>query len=243
MPQCKLCRLTAQKLSKSHIIPRALYGATLRDERGAAHLLARSDSRRPQRSLIGIYDSTILCASCEASFGETDNYANDLLFRRKPQKLFSIDHVNVADFGAFDSQKLILFFITLLWRMNETDHEAFAKVKLGPHTETFRLACMAKEAEMLPQLDVIIRKFDEENTAVVFPTRQKINAVNFYRVCFSGYSCLVKLDGRPLSGNLQALSIRNQASFALPIVPYSSSPERRAAISSLYANPSFGREH
>ncbi len=73
--RCKLCGQEAEFV-KAHIVPRSFY-----PERGLLRngMRVLSTIDRPSKSLIGVYDSQLVCHDCERSFDPYDNYAAKLL--------------------------------------------------------------------------------------------------------------------------------------------------------------------
>ena len=210
---CLLCGDTDVKLAKSHIIPRSLYGETLHSEEGPARIVTNKEGTYPKRAPKGAYDAELLCIECEAGISDWDDYANDLLMNIDPEPAFPIDGKPMAGkYSEFDQHKLQMFFISLVWRMQATDHEMFQRMKLGPYEKNARTAMNEKDPKYFSELDVVISRFDSELAeAFMGPSKLRIEGVNGYRVSFARHLCWVKIDKRPFPQpfNLMAISQGN----------------------------------
>lgn len=113
--QCKGCSIEKSKLSKSHIIPRSFY-EELRDDRTVAfRLYTNTADQLNKKSLVGVYDKTILCSECEKRFLKTDNYAADLLLKNRDlQHAFNLHPTKELQLIE-PASSLKFFFMTILW--------------------------------------------------------------------------------------------------------------------------------
>lgn len=133
---CRLC-FRDRKLVKSHIVPEAFW-RDLRDEvEGAPWLISGADGVYAQRSHSGVYDQGILCDECEPRFGDLDEYGIRVLLQDF-DRLFSpvIDTVFPARVAGYEStsvdqDRLLRFFVSVLWRASVSTQPFYSNVVLG----------------------------------------------------------------------------------------------------------------
>jgi len=219
-------------MAKSHIIPKSLYGDALNDPLGPAKLVTSDEGVHPKRAPKGAYDSTILCIKCEGRFSAWDDYACELFMQSEPESI--LDPKGVAQAGVYpeiDLHLLQMFFVSLLWRMQVTDHAMFAAVVTGPYEAKLKEAVLKNDPSLIPELDVVISRFDSE-LAVAFlgPTTMCIDGVNGYRVCFAHHQCWVKLDKRKFPVAFQQLALSNGEPLHVLFREFEGSPEKRALV-------------
>jgi hypothetical protein len=78
---CRLCNLK-RRLVKSHIIPKAFF-RELWNTNDTPRIFSGADNTPHRRSPIGVYDSTILCRPCEATFNAVDGYGITVLLKQR----------------------------------------------------------------------------------------------------------------------------------------------------------------
>jgi hypothetical protein len=251
MTICKLCAVEAPKLSKSHIIPKSLYGNTIADPNAPPTILSSDPKVREKRSRVGVYDQELLCGSCEASFSDLDGYAHQVFMgtiaKRDIYDGAGVTHAVIID--NVDTAKLKTFFVTLLWRMHATAHPMFSAVNLGIIAKRVHDATRSLDGEAVPEIDIVIQKFDVDHGPFLSPTRLRIFGVNGYRICFSGYSCWVKVDQRPFPSAMQPVALTFQSNQVTILrSSFVDSPELRALVRLVVTNkckrnsaPPFGR--
>lgn len=208
LAQCKLCGNQA-KLINAHIIPKSLYGE-LRDEKGnVSKLVANSKGVHPKRSPIGIYDSSIVCASCEALFSPWDDYANEFFSRTDPTPIEHNGKVIGYEYAEYDYSKLKLFFMSMLWRAHASTQPFFNRVKLGTFENNLKRHIKANDPGSPAEYSVVLAKFDHELGSVIAdPYLGKIEGINCYRFYLSMYSAIIKVDRRQYSQELSDLMIK-----------------------------------
>ena len=227
MPQCKLCDHDVDKLAESHILPKSFYGEAFVDPNGPAKLLSSDPNARPTRTRTGEYDSNLLCRQCEASLSDYDDYAHTVLFKTAPAETILFNgQAHVARFEQIDTEKLRIFFVSLLWRMHATDRAMFSSVKLGDYGSLFKQATLEKNPNLVPQMDAVIAKYDNTNTAVLGPRRRRFEGVNGYHISFAGGMCWIKIDNRPMPDCFSEIGLSRGSPIHLLLRDFSSSPER-----------------
>lgn len=232
MPQCKLCLKTDKKLAKSHIIPRSLYGSTLRCASGPAKIISSSATDFPKRSPAGEYDQCLLCETCEASLSPFDDYAHALFIARSPDdeiwhdgELLAYRYDNV-EFG-----KLEMFFISLIWRMSATSRPMFGNLKLGSFENEFRKAVLRQDCKLVSGFDVVITKFDRTEVGVLGPSRLRLEQVNGYRFSFAGFSIWAKIDKREVPKEFDEIVMSTGDPLHMLATDFADSPEFHTMLS------------
>lgn len=217
-------------MAKSHIIPKSMYGGGLQDQSGPMRLYSSQKHSKPKRIPIGVYDTEILCIDCETSLSDWDNYANDLLYRQTPQPCFYDEgKPNALRYDDIDHNKLLMFFVSLLWRMHQSNHQMFTPVRLGKYEAIFKSAIKNRNRIKIPELDVIIDTFDHTSGEIVQgPRKQKIDGLNCYRVYLAKYRCWIKVDQRPFFGTNKLLSLSNGNPFHTRLIDFVNSNERKS---------------
>ncbi len=143
--KCALCGIQAE-LVKSHIIPEWAYKPIFDSE----HRLLRISSQHRQQvgqAHSGEWDR-FLCAQCEASLNEYDEYARAVIYSKPGEPTFGIVPQR-AKYGVnilnVDYSRVKLFQLSVLWRASVSKRELFAAVDIGIHEPIIR--AMIREAD------------------------------------------------------------------------------------------------
>lgn len=207
--KCHLC-LQKKKLIKAHIIPESFF-LPLRDGKKAPKILSNIEGEHPRRSLIGIYDTSILCSGCDNVISDWDNYAQDLLLKKFSENLSVYNGTRKVAYkiDKFDYKKLKLFFISVLWRASISRQSFFKRIKLGPYESLARKMILEKNPGSSEDFAVIVAKFsDPIVTAILDPHMDKFDGVNFCRIYMTGFVIYVKVDKRKTPEFLKNYKIR-----------------------------------
>ena len=149
---CRLCGTSGPLLKKSHIIPDFLFRATDVYDEGHRLLIVHPAEYarglgRVRRPPTAPYDPDILCQRCDGVvLGDYDSYASRLLFEAPPAlipKPSAVYYKLQEGFGElhitdFDSAKLKLFLLSVLWRAHVSKHDYFTEVDLGQYEAEIR---------------------------------------------------------------------------------------------------------
>lgn len=230
MPSCLLCGCVTNKFAKSHIIPKSLYSETIKSKAGPARIISNDEGQHPKRSPNGVYDETILCIPCEESLSPLDDYANEFLLNSKPDEIIRHNGESLAEkYQKVDIENLSQFFVSLIWRMEATNHDMFKGVKLGPYKEKVKTALISKDPKLVPEMDVVISRFDDAlSVGFLGPLPMRIEGINGYRVSFAYHACWVKIDKRPFPGSFKHLALSSGNPLHIMCREFDGSPERRA---------------
>ncbi len=227
---CKLCGIECGSLVKSHIIPKGLYGEVIKDPTGPAKLVPFELEKRPAKSQTGVY-SRIVCGDCEGLFAQWDDYAIRLLRDREPEMINANGETVAFTFDDVDRNALLLFYISLLWRSEVSDHPFFTSVKLGPYEKICRTAVLERNPDAALQIDVAFAKFsDPLARAFLNPYPEKLEGINVYRFSFLQVTSIVKVDRLPFPDTFRRMSLRNSDKVTMIARQFSDSPEFKALV-------------
>jgi hypothetical protein len=228
---CRLCE-TEKPLIDAHIIPRSFF-LEHADPKQPNRLVTDRANTFPKRSPIGVYDSTILCAECEAFFSPYDDYGYRF-FHPKEDYPPVIDQGETLSYLVRDVHysKLKLFLLAVLWRASVSTHEFYARVRLGPHEQRIRQLLLAKDAGPLDEYSIVIGRFDYSSALVpiLCPAITRLGGFEFYELLFNGFLVFVKIDSQPLSGLLREMMLRPDSPLHIQAIPYKGSQEHSIMV-------------
>jgi len=215
MANCKLCYRDA-KLVKAHIIPKSFWEI---DPTQALAVLTNRAGEYPKRSRVGVYDSTIVCDSCECSFSDYDSYAAQILLN-DAKKFVSlrdgigtiIAHV-VRD---IDYRLLKLFGIAVLWPAGASSHGFFRRVQLGHYFEQARDMLLRADPGAFDDFGITFAMWNgTEGPLFMDPFSERWGGVNYYRFYLGRYVAYIKVDRRPVPSIFSELVLRPDAPLLL----------------------------
>jgi hypothetical protein len=179
-----------------------------------------------------VYDANILCSDCEASFSSWDDYAHEIFFNTQCDPIKQPDGTEVGgSYDVVDEHKLTMFFISLAWRMQVTEHAMFSGMRLGHYEGKLKMALQSNEVNLIPEFDVVISKFDSDlSEGFMGPSKLRIGGVNGYRVGFSRHSCWVKFDKRPFPSPFDKSALSNGSPLRILYRNFDNSPEKKAMV-------------
>lgn len=233
---CKLCERDFPKLVKSHIIPKSLYGEMLSPANGTPRIMSTNTFRASPRSPAGEYDSGILCSSCEASIGLLDNYAHRLLKAETPERVFDSGQHICDIYRGIDKDKLRLFVLSLAWRAHATSRPAFGPVDLGKFESQACTALISGKPNQAPNFDAVFSRFDNDDTAFLFPRSDRICGVNGYSFWFPGWRIWIKVDSREVPDPFDECALLRREMLVVLRREFSTSPEKRALVKVVQAS-------
>jgi hypothetical protein len=202
MSPCKLCGKEAP-LVRAHIIPESMY--PFEEVRREPLIMVPSDPNIPRgKSRVGEYDTTLVCADCEATFAPWDEYAIRI-FRSEPIRssyIYVDSEARLYTLEAYDYKKLKLFFLSLLWRATESSRPFFEHVAVGSrHTIRLKHMIRNKDPGNPDEYSVFIVRFThhaDAHKAVLTPQRRRWgdDRIAFWHFYLAGYMCVIKVDQR-----------------------------------------------
>lgn len=231
---CQLCLAEQIQLVKSHIIPKAFYKNPINPTERANEI--RSSSTRMKKSRTGVY-AIFLCHTCEKIFMPWDDYAYKLFYEHKPDAYpFSPnpEHPVYAIYNNIKSEKLRLFFISLLWRASVCENPEYKNVSLGhKYLSHAKQAILNKKAHYFPEFDASFSRMPDTSGCFLFPIKQKFEGVNGYRICFPTLSCFIKIDQRPFPRALRDASLNTTSSVIMIYRQFNLSKEHQSIMQNI----------
>ncbi len=194
---CRLCEIE-QPLIKAHIIPEGFF-RVLRDGPSPPEVHTNRHGAHPKRAPIGIYDKTILCASCDNTFSPWDNYAQKVLLQEfSNARALRVGSATVGwQIESVDYRLLKLFFISLLWRASVSGHEFYGRVSVGAFEGELQQMIRSLEPGNEEAFAVTIAKFDHPAlTGMLDPHPERYESINYCRFYLAGFVAYIKVDRR-----------------------------------------------
>jgi hypothetical protein len=234
MSLCKLCG-DDRPLVRAHIIPESMYPFES-ESREPLIMVPSAPDVHPGRTRRGVYDRELVCGPCEAEFSPWDDYANRLL-RKEPGEhdyTYVDGEPQVYIIRTYDYAKLKLFFVSLLWRVSESNQSFCEHVSIGPK-HTARLRQMIRngepgEPEEYSVFLVRLTHHDDAHKTVMSPQLRRHKSVRFWRFQFAGYMCDIKVDRRPTPPPLCRWIMAPGERLRVIIVPFSKTPEFKDCV-------------
>ena len=235
---CRYCG-EFRPLIKAHIFPESFYRPIL-DSGEVPTLYSTREAEYPRKAPIGVYDTGILCASCDGAMGLYDDYAKRILFDT-PMEPYP--HGPARLIQEYDYAKLKLFFLTLLWRAGISTHRMFEQVTLGPHEDRLLAMIKAGNPGSSEEYSVIVMSFDDpcarELGLQVFRARKR-GALNYYRFNAAGYTFFIKVDARATVGAFRQVMLAPGGPLFIVERHWEDSPEY-ADVLRVVANTTEGK--
>lgn len=231
---CKLCGQD-RPLVNAHIIPEAFF-RPLRGEGSAPLMVTDKPGVYPKRAPIGIYDQELLCANCETTFGQFDDYAAQVLLNRREELFKPITLKNeilafVAD--GIDQALLHLFFVSVLWRASATSHMFFGNIKLGPYEDVAKRVFLGSAPENAHFFATVLsrwtasKKREHLTTAMMNPFGERWRDIHAYRLYFGEHVAYIKVDKRPYTEPWKSLQLGSQRTLHVTARDFDASKELR----------------
>jgi hypothetical protein len=228
MSICKFCG-QEKKLVKAHIIPRAFFEAIKLSEskhsRGEKLKgVTNSRGNYPFRDTTkGFYDSNLVCLDCEGLFGPTDDYAVQILLKNPKSHVphYLNGELLAWIINEYDYKKLMLFFISLLWRAGASSLKEFEKVSLGPYLDTAKIALNKQNLADIEKFSVFIARFENGigRNIILDPhleSKNDFNGIKVYRFYLgAGYIVHIKVDKRAFPIDFENLKLFNGRALAI----------------------------
>lgn len=204
--KCGLCQQEVAKLSRSHIIPRAvmMYGRK-KDSKEPLLLMPADQEKRVVRNQSGIY-SEIVCPVCEASFQRGDDALIELCRNHDKGVRPRADDgslLGVRVYPDLDNHVVHRALLTTMYRAHLSPHDLFKHVNLGNyHAERLRQILLSAEPTDLSDYQAVLRVVQTIDGSVsASPFRQKWDGVNAYRFYFPHITAFIKVDRQPFKGS------------------------------------------
>lgn len=227
MYKCKLCQIDTDKFVKSHIIARSMHTLGAATEDTTKGIILSSDYKSyPKKSPHGIYDR-FLCAACEKIFQSWEDYALEIF---KKAYEFSLPTVRThIELNGYDYHKLKLFFISVLWRADASDHYMYRQVDVGlKHRESLRRMLLDKKSGDWQEYAVYLERFNSDKSYVsgmCSPLKGKLEDILFYTFYIAGFKIHIKCDSRKAPEKYSHVFLMDSGHSQIPLIPFEGSQE------------------
>ena len=207
MKTCKYCNKQFTKLTDSHIIPRAFFEYTknisgLKEKETMLSVTNTKGVYPYKRMTIGLYDNNLVCEEHEKIFGAYDDYAIRILLKKQKNHINALSgnrHVGWLVKNV-DYQKLMLFFISVLWRTLASELDVFKRIDCKESLEKSKEIIKSGNYEG-DFFSVLIGRFTDlvGLGMMVDPYVQNIDGVRFFKFYpGAGYIFFIKADTKPV---------------------------------------------
>jgi len=178
------------ELIKAHIVARGFAD----EARGPySHNWLISDQRVSHIQL-GVWDSGILCATCDGKLGDLDNYALSVCRRFAGKHVVRPD--GLFEMSGVDGDKFATFILSLLWRASITTRPEFAKTSLGSYEDRARDVIFgAQRLSALPEYELFVERYTPRGNftgGYTMPARMTVGLTGWY-FGLLGFRILAKL--------------------------------------------------
>jgi hypothetical protein len=188
---------------EAHLYPRAL----MHDIRAHHKHLYTGSATSPGRTIhqSGFIDKGILCSQCDRHLGKYDTFG--IAFCRD----FTTAHQQVDPktfrIPSADTESVVKFFLSMLWRFSISTIPEAKKVALGPYQNTLRdilfLGALCSPEPAVTLLRYRSYKIPPENICYPpFKIHLAGQGLTGYSICLGGFRAFVKTDARPAPPSL-----------------------------------------
>ena len=220
--KCKFCN-KEKDLIKAYIIPYSFF-KNVKGEDGRLFYVDDQEQSYKKRAFKGFYDKELVCKECENLFADCDNYAKMFFFDTKPDHQIPNNDNPIADvYNEFnyDYGKLMLFFISILWRASASKQEFCKAVNLGKYQELAKQMILNKNVSS-SIFSVILQRFtDKSGNIVMAPGKTCFEGIDYYRFHMANFLSYIKVDSQIPCGYLNNLSITRGKPIIMPLLKFS----------------------
>jgi hypothetical protein len=206
--QCQLCRKDHFRLAKAHILPIGFFNKI--PTKGRVDTIS-FDGEKGRKLQKAIYDSEILCASCEHEIiSPLDDYGIKIFRDRMNSSNVEIPNMptdKLVIYENIDPAKLRAFLASILWRVSVSKQLELKNISIGPIYEKRIADDLFSRSVAFGYIDASVRYLsDLRHMAFMLPYKKRIEpidtkrdsqAVNGWVVQFPNINITVSLDKRP----------------------------------------------
>jgi hypothetical protein len=201
----------------AHLIPRAMANEVA-SKTGEKHIIAYSASDKFRRTNTGLYDSDILCGSCDNHLGKNENYVIETM--RKVRAQFP-KHGTLAKSPINDGNVFVRFAAGIAWKYSVAK-PGFGRINVGPYGDI--LANVAFSDEAIPDSIDLAMIYMQSGVDEVFfyrtPLPDRQSGVNLIRFSVGSFLYLLKVDKRPNPPDPPSqVWLRNKSAVVFPVLP------------------------
>lgn len=234
-----MCKFCGQKshLIKAHIIPQAFHDR-LADGQNRPMLSNPEHSYALQRCPTGIYDTNLVCRSCENRWNDWETYGIAFLKKHSLSSLSVLEgKVICPGIGGdslpvsnYDYEKLKLFFLSLLWRAGASGHGFCQRIQLGEQLKDVAQLIVTKSPGKESEFTVLLGLYDYVKhplaVAVLDPAPCTLRGTNFYKFSLAGYVAYIKRKGATLPDALKRFALSACGSSQMLLLDWEASKDR-----------------
>ena len=199
----------------AHLFPRALG----HDLRGQAKHLYVGGVAAPGRRIVqaGLFDRGILCATHDGALGVYDDYGIEFCRTFKSQCKHPAPNIwQVCDVVP---DKLVKFWLAILWRFSISSLPEAALIQLGPYENQIRdilfsqsscaiepaITMLRYQSRAIPAENICFTPYVSEFPGLNAGLRRKA-----YGIAVSGFHAFIKIDAQPLPCPLHQVTINGK---------------------------------
>jgi hypothetical protein len=211
---CKLCG-EDRKLIKAHIIPEGFF-RPLRLGSTVLEMHSNTNGALPKKSPIGIYDKNILCEKCDKYIGLWDDYAHKLLIQNFSENFAVYEGSTKAAYkiNVYDYEKLILFFLSILWRATISSQPFYKRIEIGAHEHILKEMIINGDPGGTYDYAVSLAKFsDPRIKEMLDPHKTRLNSINYCQFYITGFVLYIKTDKRNPPDFLKEFCLKRDPPF------------------------------
>ena len=207
------CRVCGGPTIDAHLFPRAL----AHDLRGAEKHLFVGGAESAGRRIVqaGLFDPGILCASHDGELGVYDDYG--VSFCRDFAARCRHPAPNIWQVSDVDADRLVRFWLAILWRFSVSRLPETSKVRLGPYEDRLRdilfdgadcsvepaIVMLRYRSSVIPPQNICFPPY-----ASAYPGQP--DGSRAYGIAVAGFHAFVKLDDKSLAPGGRELSINGK---------------------------------
>lgn len=234
MPICKLCE-QEKKLINAHIIPKAFFSLPLLNAE-PAKILSSIKGVYPKTTRTGIYDSGILCGSCDGKLGILDQYVAERLIQKKEFNQLTFVQAVGRRYANVNPDLVQKFLLSVLWRASVSNHYFFSRVSLGPYENT--IASILREEKEDPYvIPAILGEFSSENPPVLDPHSTCFEGVRFWVIYANRFIFYIQTDKRRTPSQFRPFCVKPKAPLISIVRSWDKSKELAVLTGVARANP------
>lgn len=177
---------------------------------------------RESRSNMGDYDPEILCKECDTIIEPYDDYGKKVLLDDNSNLVphFKDGELLGWELTGFNSTRLKLFFLSVLWRASISSRHFFRRVSLGKYEEILREIIWFGTDDKNKVFGCVLSKFlpaDISNVekSILDPDNFQMEDRNYYRLYLGGYTAWIRVDDRGPTQTFKNLEISENTSLKI----------------------------
>lgn len=200
---------------RAHLIPQS-FVREVRD--GGKHvLLTKGMTKEFRQRQNGLFDTELLCASCDNRLGAFESFAFDLAkqLRELSQKTKGAE-LRVEN---FDSEKFLRFAAGICWKYTAT-RDSYGRIEVGPYAAALKDAALGSEiSAQLDALIFLLRAKDRDSYLFRCPMPDRHSGINMIRFSVGMMLIFLKVDKRPVPVAQRSNWIRGKTDLMVPTLP------------------------